>query len=60
MVSPMPLVEEVAERDDAADGAGFFGAGVGDAEVEGMVEALGDFCVGVDDEERGRWIWRRW
>ena len=45
------LGEEVAERDDAADSAGFAGTGVGDAKVQRMVEAFGDFLVGVDGEE---------
>ncbi len=43
--------EEVAEGYDGADGAGFLGAGVGDAEVEGVVEAFGDFFIGGDDQE---------
>ena len=43
--------QQVAQRDDRTDGAGFLGAGVGDAQVQGVVEAFGDFLVGADDEE---------
>ena len=42
--------EEMAEGDDRADGAGFAGAGVGDAKMQGIIEALADFAVGVDHQ----------
>jgi hypothetical protein len=40
--------EEMAQGDDGADGAGFLGAGVSHAKVQGVVEAFADFFVGVD------------
>jgi hypothetical protein len=41
--------EKGRKSGDAADAAGFLWAGVGHAEVEGMIEAVGDFGVGIDD-----------
>ncbi len=40
------------QRDDAADSAGFFRPGVGDAQVQRIVEPLGNFRVHVDHHAR--------
>ena len=52
IVSPMPLHEQMRQRHDAADRAGLLGPGVGDAEMQRIIESLADLLVRVDHEQR--------
>ena len=52
IVSPMPLASRWPSGTTRADRARLLRAGVGDAEVQRVVEPLADLAVGVDHEQR--------